>query len=278
MAPTARAGKTYTVEPQNGFTAAFDQAGWSPAQKTHSLKNTSSGWVVWHANAGAGLVTCQPPAGWLASAQTVTVTVTPAPTASARPTGTYADNITFDWQIRVLSDINGDSVVDVLDLLALQTAFGSGVGDPNYEPLCDFDGDGSVGILDLLDLIAMFGHRDRVKVWPVVVAPGPARGRLPKCQVDAGKTDHRAALHQVPEAAGTEAELLRRIDTIDFWFYVPRGVGRVRLHKYVHLYLMACRSGDLRHHDKRPGGSTSTRRSRTSRLRTNGRWSRRPGG
>ncbi len=158
VAPGSWADETCVVAPPDGFAATFDLAGWSPPQQVYTLQNSASSWVVSRTGTVAGLVSCQPAAGWLSPGQTVTVTVTPGPAASTRPIGTYSDNVTFDWQVRIMGDINGNGVVDVIDLLQLQAAFGSVRGGPNYDPLCDFDGDGSVGTLDLLYVLAKFGR------------------------------------------------------------------------------------------------------------------------
>ncbi|MCZ6542515.1 MAG: FG-GAP repeat protein, partial [Planctomycetota bacterium] len=50
-------------------------------------------------------------------------------------------------------DLNGNSDVGILDLLALLAAWGT---DPGGPP--DFDGDGNVGIIDLLTLLANWGE------------------------------------------------------------------------------------------------------------------------
>jgi len=55
-------------------------------------------------------------------------------------------------------DVNGDGCVDVADLLYFVGAFGSMVGDPNWDPACDFNGDGSVDVADLLTLVGYFGE------------------------------------------------------------------------------------------------------------------------
>jgi hypothetical protein len=49
------------------------------------------------------------------------------------------------------ADVNGDAVVDVLDLLAVLAAWGN-TGGPE-----DINGDGVVDVLDLLDLLAAWG-------------------------------------------------------------------------------------------------------------------------
>ena len=45
-------------------------------------------------------------------------------------------------------------------------------------------------------------------------------------------------------------ELLRPIETIEYWFYAQDRRQRIRIHKSVHFYLMKYRSGDVRHHDE----------------------------
>jgi hypothetical protein len=49
------------------------------------------------------------------------------------------------------ADINGDSVVDVLDLLAVLAVWGAGSGP------ADINGDGVVNVLDLLEVLAVWG-------------------------------------------------------------------------------------------------------------------------
>ena len=59
---------------------------------------------------------------------------------------------------RVLpGDANGDGYVDVVDLLGVVYAFGTGVGETAYDAACDFNGDGYVDVVDLLDLVYNFG-------------------------------------------------------------------------------------------------------------------------
>ncbi len=55
--------------------------------------------------------------------------------------------------LAVPGDINGDGVVDVIDLLDLIGSFGMLVGQPGCDPACDLNGDGAVDVLDLLTLI-----------------------------------------------------------------------------------------------------------------------------
>jgi len=55
-------------------------------------------------------------------------------------------------------DVNGDTHVDVEDLLLLGASFGKREGDAGYDPHCDFNGDDRVDISDLLILAGNFGN------------------------------------------------------------------------------------------------------------------------
>jgi hypothetical protein len=57
----------------------------------------------------------------------------------------------------VPGDIDGDSHVDVLDLLYLVDSFGKSVGDTGFLPACDLNRDGTVDVADLLMLVPNFG-------------------------------------------------------------------------------------------------------------------------
>lgn len=54
-------------------------------------------------------------------------------------------------------DINGDSHVDILDVLVMLQAFGASTGDAQYDSNCDLNGDGIVDVSDLLILVDNFG-------------------------------------------------------------------------------------------------------------------------
>lgn len=75
------------------------------------------------------------------------------------------------------------------------------------------------------------------------------RWQLPKGLVGEGEAPEVAALREVREEAGVEAELIGLIETVEYWYYDTRGVGRIRYHKFVHFYLMRYRSGDVADHD-----------------------------
>jgi sugar lactone lactonase YvrE len=54
-------------------------------------------------------------------------------------------------------DVDGDADTDLSDLAALLGAYGSSLGDPDYNPDADFDGDGDVDLLDLAFLLGDYG-------------------------------------------------------------------------------------------------------------------------
>lgn len=56
-------------------------------------------------------------------------------------------------------DANNDDYVNILDASALNHAFGSSEGDPNWNPHCDFNRDGVINILDASILASNYGQR-----------------------------------------------------------------------------------------------------------------------
>lgn len=76
-----------------------------------------------------------------------------------------------------------------------------------------------------------------------------SRWQLPKGMIDPGETEEQAAAREVREESGIECELLQKIDSIDYWYVDRWGDEPVRVHKYVHFYLMKYISGDIADHD-----------------------------
>ncbi|MDX5437142.1 MAG: NUDIX hydrolase [Pontibacter sp.] len=83
-----------------------------------------------------------------------------------------------------------------------------------------------------------------------LISVGPQeRWQLPKGIVDAGETPDVTAVREVREEAGINTRLLRKIDTIEYWFVGSQGRQRVRFHKFVHFFLLQYTSGNTADHD-----------------------------
>lgn len=82
----------------------------------------------------------------------------------------------------------------------------------------------------------------------IAVNPGN-RWQLPKGLVDAGESAEQTALREVREEAGIEAEIIEKIETIEYWYFGNQKGKRVRFHKFVHFFLMKYIAGDVGDHD-----------------------------
>jgi len=92
------------------------------------------------------------------------------------------------------------------------------------------------------------GKGGGVEVALVLVGP-KRRWQLPKGIVEADEAPLAAALREVREEAGLETSLDAELETIEYWYVAARGATRVRYHKLVHFFLLACHGGDVRDHD-----------------------------
>ncbi|SFG88462.1 NUDIX hydrolase [Pontibacter chinhatensis] len=75
------------------------------------------------------------------------------------------------------------------------------------------------------------------------------RWQLPKGIVDTGEAPEATAVREVREEAGINAELIQKLDTIEYWYVGDKGKQRVRFHKFVHFFLLRYTSGDIKDHD-----------------------------
>lgn len=80
---------------------------------------------------------------------------------------------------------------------------------------------------------------------------GELRWGLPKGLVDEGETAVQAAMREAKEETGLDVEIERQLPSIDYWFVQPGGdEGRaLRVHKFVHFFLMRAVGGSPALHD-----------------------------
>ncbi len=88
----------------------------------------------------------------------------------------------------------------------------------------------------------------RLELAIVSVKPS-LRWQLPKGIVDPGETFEATAMREVREEAGIETDVLRLIETVQYWYQRVQYGKHIRYHKYVHFYLLQYRAGDVRDHD-----------------------------
>lgn len=75
-----------------------------------------------------------------------------------------------------------------------------------------------------------------------------ARWSLPKGHVEYNETADVAAVREVQEETGVEAEIMAPLDTIEYWFRWKANEGSVLVHKQVCFYLMSYLSGSEKNH------------------------------
>jgi hypothetical protein len=71
-----------------------------------------------------------------------------------------SNNIYIDGTVSISwwpVDVNGDGIIDILDIATICYAFGSHLGDPRYDPMLDFNSDGQIDILDIAGGAMNFG-------------------------------------------------------------------------------------------------------------------------
>jgi 8-oxo-dGTP pyrophosphatase MutT (NUDIX family) len=89
----------------------------------------------------------------------------------------------------------------------------------------------------------------RVEVALISVGES-VRWQLPKGLVGRGESPERAALREVREETGLDAELVADIETIEYWYVSHERAARVRFHKFVHFYLLRYTRGRTSDHDQ----------------------------
>jgi len=86
--------------------------------------------------------------------------------------------------------------------------------------------------------------------WDVLLIATHEGGRwsLPKGHVEEGESEAEAAVREVREETGIDAEVIAPVDTVDYWYRWKGPEGSVLIHKRVTYFLMRYVSGDVRNH------------------------------
>lgn len=87
---------------------------------------------------------------------------------------------------------------------------------------------------------------EKGKVFFALVSPRPGIWTLPKGLIE-NESIKDTALREVKEEAGITGEIEANLGQIDYWFAEKE--ERVRIHKYVHYFLIKYLSGDISDHD-----------------------------
>src|SRR5215211_8481528 len=111
----------------------------------------------------------------------------------------------------------------------------------------------SVGKIATMDQISAggvaFRQQDSQPEIAIVSVKPKLRWQLPKGIVDEGESPQETALREVREEAGLETDLIKLIETIEYWYRSVKYGKPVRYHKFVHFYLLEYKGGDVSNHD-----------------------------
>src|SRR5215475_1993705 len=94
-----------------------------------------------------------------------------------------------------------------------------------------------------------FRQQDSDLEVAIVSVKPKLRWQLPKGIVDPGESPQVTAVREVREEAGIETDLIKLIETIEYWYRSVQNGKPVRFHKFVHFYLLKYKSGDVSNHD-----------------------------
>jgi len=109
------------------------------------------------------------------------------------------------------------------------------------------------GKLTTLDQVSAggvaFRWKDSEPEIAIVSVKPKLRWQLPKGIVDPGESPQVTAVREVREEAGVETDLIKLIETIEYWYRSTKNGRPVRFHKFVHFYLLEYKGGTVSDHD-----------------------------
>lgn len=91
------------------------------------------------------------------------------------------------------------------------------------------------------------GEAGRYEV--AIIHTHEGRWQLPKGWVERDEQPEAAAIREVREEAGVEAELVGPLDTIEYWYKSTYDPEPARVHKFVHFFLLRYLGGSTEDHD-----------------------------
>jgi len=81
-------------------------------------------------------------------------------------------------------------------------------------------------------------EKDRIDILLIRVKK---RWSFPKGNIERNEKKEEAALREVKEETGIEAEVIDYLGDIEYWYYL----GGYKIHKFVYYYLMKYKSGEI---------------------------------
>jgi len=94
---------------------------------------------------------------WMNPGEVLQITLSLSVSRYIEGISSFSFDILITGSTSLPGDVNGDGVVNDLDLFLLTQAYESSPGDPNWNPDCDFDADNHVGYSDLFILATNYG-------------------------------------------------------------------------------------------------------------------------
>jgi 8-oxo-dGTP pyrophosphatase MutT (NUDIX family) len=83
----------------------------------------------------------------------------------------------------------------------------------------------------------------------VLILTHESRWQLPKGWVEEGEAHERTAVREVREETGLDADVVGPLDTIEYWYKSTYDPEPVRVHKFVHMFLLRYTGGSTDDHD-----------------------------